>query len=55
MTRILTGQLVAFGERPQDLLHETKGAIVIGDDGTIVWRGPQTLLPQAFNVAPRDD
>ena len=55
MTRILTGQLVAFGERPQDLLHETKAAIVIGDDGTILWRGPRTLLPQTFNEAPRDD
>ena len=55
MTRILTGQLVAFGATQRDLLHETKGAIIIGDDGTILWRGPQSLLPQAFNAAPRDD
>ncbi len=55
MTRILTGQLVAFGATPDDLTHETKGALVMGDDGTILWRGPQSLLPQAFNAAPRDD
>lgn len=55
MTRILTGQLVAFGATSQELLHETKGAIVIGDDGMILWRGPQSLLPQAFISAQRED
>ena len=55
MTHILTGQLVAFGSQPVDLLHETKGALVIGDDGTILWRGPRSLLPQAFAAAPRED
>ena len=55
MTRLLTGQLVAFGATPQDMVHESKGALVVGDDGTILWRGPQTLVPQAFAAAPRDD
>jgi guanine deaminase len=55
VTRVLTGQVVAFGATPQDLTHEAKGALVLGDDGTILWRGPQSLLPQAFNASPRDD
>ncbi|MEO9169151.1 MAG: amidohydrolase family protein, partial [Aestuariivirga sp.] len=55
MTRVITGQLVAFGATPQDLMHEAKGALVVGDDGTIIWRGPQSLLPQVFNASPRDD
>ena len=55
VTRVLIGQLVAFGATPADIIHEAKGALVVGDDGTILWRGPQTLLPQAFNASPRDD
>ncbi len=55
MTRVLKGQLVAFGQTPQLITHETRGALVIGDDGTILWRGPLSLLPQAFNSAPVDD
>ena len=55
MTRIVTGQLVAFGADHTQVTHETKGVVVVGDDGTILWRGPLTLLPQAFAAAPRDD
>ncbi len=55
MTKLLLGQLVAFGETPQDLTHETRGAIVIGDDGRILWRGPLPLLPRAFDLTPRED
>ncbi len=55
VTRVLIGQLVAFGATPADIIHEAKGALVVSDDGTILWRGPQTLLPQAFNASPRDD
>ncbi len=55
MTRLITGQLVAFGADYTHLSHESKGAIVVGDDGRILWRGPMSLLPQAFATAPRDD
>lgn len=55
MTKLVLGQLVAFGETPQDLTHETRGAIVIGDDGRILWRGPLPLLPRAFDLTPRED
>ncbi len=55
MTRVIKGQTVSFGETPQDVRHETKGAIAVGDDGTILWTGPQPLLPQAFRQSPVDD
>ncbi len=55
MTKLITGQLVAFGEDHTKLAHEVKGGVVVGDDGTILWRGPLSLLPQAFASAPRDD
>ena len=55
MTKLLLGQLVAFGETPQDLTHETRGAIVVGDDGRILWRGPLSLLPRAFEFTQRHD
>ena len=55
MTKLLLGQIVAFGDTPQDVTHETRGAIVIGDDGRILWRGPLTLLPRAFEFTQRED
>ena len=36
-------------------MHESKGAVVVGDDGTILWSGPQPLLPHAFRQAEVDD
>jgi guanine deaminase len=55
MTKILLGQIVAFGETAQNIIHEQRGAIVIGDDGTILWRGPLPLLPRHFEAATRED
>ncbi len=55
MTKIILGQIVAFGESAHDLTHETRGAIVIGDDGRIIFRGPLSLLPRAFDLTPRED
>ena len=55
MTRVIRGQTVAFGATATDVRHETKGAVVVGDDGTILWTGPLPLLPQAFRDAPVDD
>jgi guanine deaminase len=46
---------VSFGATPQDMRHETKGTIVVGDDGTILWAGPRSLLPQAFRQVAADD
>ena len=55
MTKLLIGQIVAFGETAEDLTHETRGAIAIGDDGRILFRGPLSLLPRAFDLTPRED
>jgi guanine deaminase len=55
MTRIIRGQTLSFGATPGAYRHEEKGAIVIGDDGTILWSGPSASLPQSFRQAPIDD
>jgi len=55
MTRVIKGQTVSFGEKAQHIHHQTAGAVVVGDDGTILWTGPQPLLPQAFRTVPVDD
>ncbi|MFO1123085.1 MAG: guanine deaminase [Hyphomicrobiales bacterium] len=55
MTRVIRGQTVNFGADPSEIRHEAKGAIAIGDDGTILWAGPAPLLPQGFRQAPVDD
>lgn len=55
MTRVIRGQTLSFGETPGDLRHEKKGAVAIGDDGTILWSGPISLLPRGFAAAAVDD
>jgi guanine deaminase len=55
MTKILIGQIVAFGETADQLVHEVRGAIAIGDDGRILFRGPLPLLPRAFDLSARVD
>jgi guanine deaminase len=55
MTRVLRGQIVSFGAAPGSVTHEEKGALVIADDGAIIWSGPRPLLPNAFQTAPVDD
>jgi guanine deaminase len=55
MTRVIRGQTLSFGASPGEVRHEAKGAIVIGDDGRILWAGPAPLLPQGFRQAPVDD
>jgi guanine deaminase len=54
MTRVIKGQTLTFTAEGT-ALHEAKGAIVVGDDGTILWSGPQPLLPQGFRQAEVDD
>ncbi len=55
MTRVIRGQTLSFGATPADWRHERKGAVVAGDDGSILWTGPAALLPQSFRAAPVDD
>ena len=55
MTRVIKGQTVSFGSSPQDVRHEVKGAVVAGDDGRILWAGPQSHLPGAYGQFPADD
>ncbi|MGQ0485353.1 MAG: guanine deaminase [Hyphomicrobiales bacterium] len=55
MTRVIRGQTLTFGATPADWRHEQKGAVVAGDDGTLLWAGPAALLPQSFRAAPVDD
>ena len=55
MTKILLGQIVSFGATADELTYETRGAIAIGDDGRILFHGPLSLLPRAFDLSPRED
>ncbi len=55
MTKVILGQLVAFGATADAVIHEQRGAIAVGDDGTILFRGPLSLLPRAFEQSPRED
>ena len=55
MTLVVKGQTVSFGASHHDVKHEENGAVVIGDDGTIIWSGPQPLLPHAFRRLAADD
>ena len=47
MTHVIKGQTLSFAD-DGTLQHEARGAIAVGDDGTILWAGPQSLLPQNF-------
>ncbi|MGE3874257.1 MAG: guanine deaminase [Parvibaculaceae bacterium] len=55
MTRIVKGALLTFGRSAEDYLHEPQGAVVIGDDGRILWRGASPALPEAYRSVPTDD
>jgi guanine deaminase len=55
MTKVILGQTVAFGATADAVTHEMHGAIAVGDDGTILFRGPLSLLPRALDQAPRED
>ncbi len=55
MTHVIKGQTLSFGDTCTDIRYEERGAIVIADDGTIVWSGPQPLLPHAFRQHAVED
>ena len=54
MTRVIKGQTLSFAADGK-AVHESRGAVVVGDDGVILWAGPLGLLPQAFQAADVDD
>lgn len=54
MTRVIRGQTLSFTADGK-AVHESRGAVAVGDDGTILWAGPQALLPQGFHQAEVDD
>jgi guanine deaminase len=54
MTRVIKGQTLSF-TADGNAIHESRGAIAVGDDGTILWSGPQPLLPHAFRQSEVDD
>ena len=54
MTRVIKGQTLSFAADGK-AVHEGRGAVVVGDDGVILWAGPLGLLPQAFQAADVDD
>ena len=55
MTKVIRGQTLSFGATHHDVRHESKGAVVVGDDGTILWSGPTSLLPRSFQGIAADD
>ena len=55
MTRVIRGALLTFGASAQKYLHEPKGAVVIDDDGRILWRGAHRVLPETYRSGPVDD
>ena len=55
MTKVIRGQTLSFGASHHDVRHESKGAIAVGDDGTILWSGPLSLLPRNFQGLATDD
>jgi guanine deaminase len=55
MTQLIRGQTLSFGASAHDVTHESRGGVVVGDDGTILWTGPLSLLPRNFQGLPTDD
>ena len=55
MTKLIRGQTLSFGKTHDDVTHESKGGVVVGDDGTILWSGPLSLLPRNFQGIATDD
>ena len=55
MTKLIRGQTLSFGASAQEVTHESRGGVVVGDDGTILWTGPMPLLPRNLLGLPTDD
>jgi guanine deaminase len=55
MTKLIRGQTLSFGKTHHDVTHESKGGVVVGDDGTILWSGPLSLLPRDFQGITTDN
>jgi guanine deaminase len=55
MNKIIRGQIISFGDRPEDVSHFEKGAIAVAADGRISWMGDALALPETFNGWPVKD
>ena len=55
MTKLIRGQTLSFGKTHHEVTHESKGGVVVGDDGTILWSGSLSLLPRNFQGITADD
>jgi guanine deaminase len=53
--RVVLGQTLSFGETPDKVTLEEKGAIAIGADGRIAWTGAAAKLPPEWRGVPADD
>ena len=54
MTLVIKGQILSF-TADGAARHEARGAVAVGDDGTILWSGPLPLLPQGLRQAEAHD
>lgn len=55
MTKIIRGKTVSFDADPDGVTHHEKGALVVGDDGRIIWHGAFAGLPPRYATLPCDD
>lgn len=54
MSLVVRGQVVSF-RADGPVLHFPKGAVVVGDDGRIVWVGEAAKVPEPHRAAPVHD
>ena len=54
MSQVIRGQTLSF-DADGTARHESHGAIAVGDDGRILWSGPQALLPQVYRQFDVED
>lgn len=54
MTTVVRGQTLTFTAEGT-ARHEERGAVVIGEDGLIVWTGPDAELPEQYRAVPVHD
>jgi guanine deaminase len=55
VTFIIRGQTASFGADESEIAYNEKGAVVVGDDGRILWTGPFASLPPGFRGYPAND
>ena len=59
--RVVRGAVLTYGDDPalagasRAVRFHRRGAVAVGEDGRIVWRGPAGRLPERFRALPADD